>query len=120
MGHKTNEENLRNILRSLLQSSEEDSKLIKAMMEALKRMEEKLDQILAPTRALMLPNHLRPTMMVVQQLGEVTARQVSEKTKRTRATMSNYLNQLVRMGYLKKWKVGKVAYFSPALETPVT
>jgi len=84
-----------------------------AMMETLKRVEEKLDQILAPSRTLMLPDHLRPAMMAVQQLGEATARQVAEKTGRDRATMSDYLNQLVRMGYLKKRKVGKVTYFSP-------
>jgi len=111
MGHKTNEENLR---QKILQFSEENSKLLKAIMETLKRIEEKLDQILVPSRTLMLPDHLKPTMIAVQQLGEATAKQVAEKTGKTRATISDYLNQLVRTGHLKKRKVGKVAYFSPA------
>jgi len=105
MGRKTNEENLKKILQSLVQSSED-------MKKTLSRIEEKLDQILVPSRTLMLPDHLKPTMMALQQLGEATAGQVAEKTGITRATTSDYLNQIVRMGYLKKRKVGKVAYFS--------
>lgn len=120
MIHETNEKDLSKILRELMRSSEENSKLIKATVEELKRVveklkqvDEKLDQILAPARVLMLPDHLRPAMITVQQLGEATAKQVAERTGRARATESDYLNQLVRTGCLKKRKVGRTTYFSP-------
>jgi len=36
---------------------------------------------------------------------------VAEQTKRARAVESSYLNQLVMMGYLKKERRGRKAYF---------
>lgn len=85
----------------------------KEIKEQLKRIEGKLDQILVPTRVIRLPEHLNPAMMTVQELGEATADQVAEKTRRARGTESGCLNELVRLGLLKKRKVGRTSYFSP-------
>jgi len=64
-------------------------------------------------RLLQLPNSLRKTMIAVLELGEATAEMVSEKTGRLRTSESGYLNRLVRLGYLKKRRVGRRTHFSP-------
>ncbi len=60
---------------------------------------------------LSMPDHLRKTAMAVCRLGRATAEEVSHDTSRARAVESGYLNQLVIMGYLKKERVGRKAYF---------
>ncbi|UCG36620.1 MAG: transcriptional regulator [Candidatus Bathyarchaeota archaeon] len=60
---------------------------------------------------LSLPDHLRKTAVAICKLGRATAEEVSEHTKRARAVESGYLNQLVLMGYLKKERKGRKAYF---------
>jgi len=59
-----------------------------------------------------LPDHLRKTALVICRNSRgATAEQVAELTNRARAMESSYLNQLVTMGYLKKQRKGKKAYF---------
>ena len=58
-----------------------------------------------------LPDHLRKTASAVLALGEATAEQVADKTGRTRAGESDYLNQLVGRGFLKRERRGKQVYF---------
>ncbi len=60
---------------------------------------------------LSLPDHLRKTAITICKLGHATAEEVAEQTKRARAVESGYLNQLVLMGYLKKERKGRKAYF---------
>jgi hypothetical protein len=60
---------------------------------------------------LSLPDHLRKTAVSICKLGHATAEEVSEQTKRARAVESGYLNQLVLMGYLKKERKGRKAFF---------
>lgn len=60
---------------------------------------------------LSLPDHLRKTAMTLCRMGRATADEVSGQTKRARAVESAYLNQLVIMGYLKKERNGRKAYF---------
>ncbi len=60
---------------------------------------------------LSLPDHLRKTAVTICKLGHATAEDVAEQTKRARAVESGYLNQLVLMGYLKKERRGRKAYF---------
>jgi len=60
---------------------------------------------------LSLPDHLRKTAVALCKLGHATAEEVAEQTKRARAVESGYLNQLVLMGYLKKERKGRKAYF---------
>jgi ArsR family transcriptional regulator, lead/cadmium/zinc/bismuth-responsive transcriptional repressor len=58
-----------------------------------------------------LPDHLRKTYVAVATKGECDAVQVSNQTGRCRAIESNYLNQLLRMGWLSKRRVSKVVNF---------
>lgn len=60
---------------------------------------------------LSMPDHLRKTAMTVCRLGRATADETAEQTHRARAVESAYLNQLVIMGYLKKERKGRKAYF---------
>jgi hypothetical protein len=60
---------------------------------------------------LSMPDHLRKTAMSLCRIGRATAEEVSQQTKRARAVESAYLNQLVLMGYLKKERTGRKAYF---------
>lgn len=86
---------------------------LEPLLELMKRMDEKIDRIAVPARVLILPVHLRPAMRALHMLGEASATQVCERTGRSRSTESSALNQLARMGYVEKRKVGKTAYFSP-------
>jgi ArsR family transcriptional regulator, lead/cadmium/zinc/bismuth-responsive transcriptional repressor len=60
---------------------------------------------------LSMPDHLRKTAMSICRCGRATAEEISEQTERARAVESAYLNQLVIMGYLKKERNGRKAYF---------
>jgi hypothetical protein len=60
---------------------------------------------------LSMPDHLRKTAMTVCRLGRATADETAQQTHRARAVESAYLNQLVIMGYLKKERKGRKAYF---------
>jgi hypothetical protein len=60
---------------------------------------------------LSMPDHLRKTAMTICRCGRATAEEISEQTTRARAVESAYLNQLVIMGYLKKQRRGRKAYF---------
>lgn len=66
---------------------------------------------------LSMPDHLRKTAMIICRCGRVTAEEVAEQTTRARAVESSYLNQLVIMGYLKKKREGRKAYFFIDKET---
>ena len=61
---------------------------------------------------LSMPDHLRKTAMTVCRCGRATADDIAMQTTRARAVESAYLNQLVLMGYLKKERKGRKAYFS--------
>jgi len=60
---------------------------------------------------LSLPDHLRKTAMVLCHLREASAEDVSKETKRARAVESDYLNQLVTQGYLRKRRSGHKVFF---------
>jgi ArsR family transcriptional regulator, lead/cadmium/zinc/bismuth-responsive transcriptional repressor len=60
---------------------------------------------------LSMPDHLRKTAMTICRNGRATAEEISSQTNRARAVESAYLNQLVIMGYLKKERKGRKAYF---------
>ncbi len=69
------------------------------------------DKTLDVMTLLSMPDHLRKTAMAVCRLGRTTAEDISQQTHRARAVESAYLNQLVLMGYLKKERNGRKAYF---------
>ncbi len=60
---------------------------------------------------LSMPDHLRKTAMSICRCGRATAQEIADQTSRARAVESAYLNQLVIMGYLKKERNGRKAYF---------
>jgi hypothetical protein len=66
---------------------------------------------------LSMPDHLRKTAMTICRCSRATAEEIAEQTKRARAVESVYLNQLVIMGYLKKERKGRKAYFFIDKET---
>jgi hypothetical protein len=66
---------------------------------------------------LSMPDHLRKTAMSICRCGRATAEEIAEQTTRARAVESAYLNQLVIMGYLKKERKGRKAYFYVDRET---
>lgn len=61
---------------------------------------------------LSLPEHLRTTVKVLFEKGSATAEDISKITRKERAVESGYLNQLVRMGYVNKYRRGRKVYFS--------
>jgi hypothetical protein len=62
---------------------------------------------------LTFPDHLRKSAMTITKLGRASAEDVAKETGRARAVESSYLNQLARMGHLKKdKKSGRKVYFS--------
>jgi len=58
-----------------------------------------------------LPDHLRKTYVTVASKGEPTATEVSNLTGRCRSIESNYLNQLVRIGWLTRRRNSKNVFF---------
>jgi DNA-binding transcriptional ArsR family regulator len=100
----------------------------------LKRIEEKIDLLVDKTKMkrqvekreeaiklsgpldiatlLSLPDHLRKSAMIIMKLGKAMADDVAKETGRARAIESAYLNQLTRMGHVKKEKEGRRVYFS--------
>jgi len=63
------------------------------------------------TTLLGLPDHLRKSALALATLGEATATDLSKETGRVRAVESDYLNQLVSMGLVKKKRKGRDVYF---------
>ena len=110
-------------------SNKKPLQLLEKIKEGLTRINEKMDIIieiqkhgykehqLVPDASLdvmtllSMPDHLRKTAMTICRSGRATAEEVSQQTKRARAVESAYLNQLVIMGYLKKERKGRKAYF---------
>ncbi|MCL2173467.1 MAG: helix-turn-helix domain-containing protein [Nitrososphaerota archaeon] len=58
-----------------------------------------------------MPDHLRKTAIIICRNSRATAEEIAEQTNRARAVESSYLNQLVTMGYIKKMRKGRKAYF---------
>jgi len=74
-------------------------------------LDESIPDVLDVMTLLSLPDHLRKTAVTLCKLGQATADEVAEQTKRARAVESGYLNQLMLMGYVKKERKGRKAYF---------
>lgn len=102
------------ILQKIKESLDKLNEKMDVMIE-IQRHDQKNDQsipdVLDVMTLLSLPDHLRKTAVTLCRLGEATADDVAEQTKRARAVESGYLNQLVLMGYLKKERRGRKAYF---------
>lgn len=104
------------ILEKIRENLEKLNEKMEVMIE-LQRHGRKDNQLFAAEAPLdvmallSMPDHLRKTAMTVCRLGRATADEVAQQTHRARAVESAYLNQLVVMGYLKKERKGRKAYF---------
>lgn len=70
-----------------------------------------ISEVLDVMTLLSLPDHLRKSALTIVKLGKAMAEDVAKETGRARAIESAYLNQLVRMGHLKRVREGKRVYF---------
>ncbi|MGD2142400.1 MAG: hypothetical protein PVH79_02840 [Candidatus Bathyarchaeota archaeon] len=86
--------------------------LWKELLKIIPPVDEFRRETLDVMTLLSLPDHLRKTASVVCEKGRSTAEEISEITERARAVESGYLNQLVRMGYLRKQREGRRVLFS--------
>lgn len=55
-------------------------------------------------------------MLAVIALGEATATDVSKWTGKSKSSESDYMNQLERMGYLKRKYVSRKVYFFKGID----
>lgn len=92
--------------------AEDPQTLLRGLLRAIPPVEAAEYRTLDVMSLLSLPDHLRKTATVLCSLGEAAADEVAERTGRARAVESSYLNQLVRMGYLKKERRGRRVLFS--------
>ena len=103
------------VLEKIKESLERLNEKMEVMIE-IQRHEKKdiqafPDASLDVMTLLSMPDHLRKTAMTICRCGRATAQEIANQTNRARAVESAYLNQLVIMGYLKKERVGRKAYF---------
>jgi predicted transcriptional regulator len=104
------------VLEKIRENLEKLNDKMEVMIELQKHGKKDLQPSLTDTpldvmTLLSMPDHLRKTAMTVCRLGRATADETAQQTHRARAVESAYLNQLVIMGYLKKERNGRKAYF---------
>jgi len=102
---------LEKIRENLEQLNEKIDVMIEIQKHDQREIPDSLPEALDVMTLLSLPDHLRKTAVTLCKLEEATADEVAEQTKRARAVESGYLNQLVIMGYMKKERRGRKAYF---------
>jgi response regulator of citrate/malate metabolism len=102
---------LEKIRENLEQLNEKIDVMIELQKHGHMELPEELPEALDVMTLLSLPDHLRKTAVTLCKLEEATADEVAQQTKRARAVESGYLNQLVVMGYMKKERRGRKAYF---------
>jgi len=102
---------LQKIKESLDQLNEKMEVMIEIQKHGQHVTQEGIPDVLDVMTLLSLPDHLRKTAVTLCKLDQATADAVAEQTKRARAVESGYLNQLVLMGYVKKERRGRKAYF---------
>jgi hypothetical protein len=110
------EQSSASILQKIKESLDRLNEKIEVMIEIQKHEQhtpnqESVPDVLDVMTLLSLPDHLRKTAVTLCKLDQATADEVADQTKRARAVESGYLNQLVLMGYVKKERRGRKAYF---------
>ena len=119
----TNEESSSEVVR-LLQQMNNNIEKLNLKLDNLIDLQESFKESLTPEKKpsydglpldvatlLSLPDHLRKTALALTEVREATATDISQKTGRVRAAESDYLNQLVTKGYVKKKRKGHDVYF---------
>ena len=102
---------LEKIRDNLEQLNEKIDVMIEIQKHGQREIPDSLPEALDVMTLLSLPDHLRKTAVTLCKLEEATANEVADQTRRARAVESGYLNQLVIMGYMKKERRGRKAYF---------
>ncbi|MFZ7138194.1 MAG: transcriptional regulator [archaeon] len=102
---------LEKIKESLEKLNDKIDIIIQIQKQGQRELPENIPEALDVMTLLSLPDHLRKTAVTLYKLEKATADEVAEQTKRARAVESGYLNQLVVMGYMKKERDGRKAYF---------
>ena len=102
---------LEKIRENLERLNEKMEVMIELQKHGRKDIQPLPDSSLDVMTLLSMPDHLRKTAMSICRCGRATAEEISQQTTRARAVESAYLNQLVFMGYLKKERKGRKAYF---------
>jgi len=110
------EQSSASILQKIKESLDRLNEKMEVMIEIQKhgqrvQSQDGIPDVLDVMTLLSLPDHLRKTAVTLCKLDQATADEVAEQTKRARAVESGYLNQLVLMGYVKKERRGRKAYF---------
>jgi len=111
------EQSSASILQKIKESLDRLNEKMEVMIEIQKHGQrapggqEVVPDVLDVMTLLSLPDHLRKTAVTLCKLEQATADEVARQTKRARAVESGYLNQLVLMGYVKKERRGRKAYF---------
>ncbi len=98
-------------IKESLDSLNEKMEVIIELQKHTTKVNPEIPDVLDVMTLLSLPDHLRKTAITICKLEQATAEEVAEQTRRARAVESSYLNQLVMMGYLKKERRGRKAYF---------
>lgn len=109
---------LEKIRENLERLNEKMEVIIELQKHGRKDLQPLPDASLDVMTLLSMPDHLRKTAMSICRCGRATADEISQQTSRARAVESAYLNQLVIMGYLKKERKGRKAYFYAERENP--
>jgi hypothetical protein len=120
------------VIRDEILSTRKPIAILEKIEESLERLNEKMEVIIEIQKnssdaqrsatilpdasldvmtLLSMPDHLRKTAIAICRCEKATADEIAEQTSRARAVESAYLNQLVLMGYLKKERKGRKAYF---------
>jgi hypothetical protein len=102
---------LEKIRENLERLNEKIEVMIELQKHGRKEFQPLSDAPLDVMTLLSMPDHLRKTAMTICRCGRATAEEIAQQTNRARAVESAYLNQLMIMGYLKKERVGRKAYF---------
>ena len=103
---------LEEILGNLQEINEKLDRLVgKKDMISDQSKKENLADSLDIMTLLSLPDHLRTTATTLFEIGPATAEEVAKITFKERAVESNYLNQLVRMEHVEKYREGRKVYF---------
>jgi hypothetical protein len=110
------EQNSASILQKIKESLDQLNEKMEVMIEIQKHgqpasIQDGIPDVLDVMTLLSLPDHLRKTAVTLCKLDQATADDVADQTKRARAVESGYLNQLVLMGYVKKERRGRKAFF---------
>jgi predicted transcriptional regulator len=61
---------------------------------------------------LSLTDSLQKSMLAIQELEDATTTEIAEKTGRSRSVETIYMNQLARLGYVRKERRGRKIFFS--------